>query len=126
MIEAIIEIFGEFLFQVVGEALVEAGCRAFAAPFQRDSNPWIAAVGYSLFGAIGGGLSLLVLPSHLTPAGWPRTANLMLTPLVAGGCMSAIGAWRARRGESVLRIDRFLYGFLFAAAMAVVRFRFAQ
>jgi hypothetical protein len=39
--------------------------------------------------------------------------------------MAAIGAWRARRGEPVLRIDRFAYGYLFALSLALVRFFFA-
>jgi hypothetical protein len=39
--------------------------------------------------------------------------------------MVAFGAWRARRGESVMRIDRFSYGYFFALALAVVRFQYA-
>jgi hypothetical protein len=51
---------------------------------------------------------------------------LVLTPLLAGGIMAVLGAWRARRGQTVLRIDRFAYGYLFALGLAVVRFWFAQ
>ena len=39
--------------------------------------------------------------------------------------MVAMGHWRARRGDEVLRINRFVYGFLFAAALALVRYVFA-
>lgn len=39
--------------------------------------------------------------------------------------MTAMGAWRARRGEPVLRIDKFAYGYLFALSLAIVRFIFA-
>jgi hypothetical protein len=52
-------------------------------------------------------------------------ANLVFTPLAVGGIMSAIGAWRARRGDGLLRIDRFSYGYLFAFAVAAVRYKFA-
>jgi hypothetical protein len=48
-----------------------------------------------------------------------------LTPLLVGGIMVAMGAWRARRGQAVLRIDRFTYGYLFALSLALVRFFFA-
>lgn len=47
--------------------------------------------------------------------------------LLAGGLlMSLLGTWRTGRSQSLLRIDRFAYGFLFALALALVRFRFAQ
>lgn len=124
MLEFLFEILGEFLLQAFGEALVELGLHSLAEPFQRAPNPWLAAVGYTLFGAALGGLSLLVFPSYLVPPPW-RLANLFLTPFAVGGLMVAMGAWRARRGENVLRIDRFLYGFLFAAALALVRYLFA-
>jgi hypothetical protein len=73
-----------------------------------------------------GGLSLLVFKQHLTPAGAMRTLNLILTPLAVGLIMTILGRWRARRGEDVLRLDRFAYGYLFALGLAVVRFKFAS
>jgi len=36
--------------------------------------------------------------------------------------MSAIGRWRARREQALFRLDRFSYGFLFAACLVAVRF----
>jgi hypothetical protein len=55
-----------------------------------------------------------------------RVANLVLTPLAAGLMMSLMGAWRRRRGDDLIRLDRFSYGVLFALAMALVRFFFAS
>lgn len=124
MLEFLFEILGEFLLQALGEALLEIGLHALAAPFKRTPNPWLAALGYLLFGALLGGLSLLLFPHYLVPPPW-RLANLFLTPFAVGGLMVAMGHWRARRGEEVLRINRFVYGFLFAAALAVVRYVFA-
>jgi len=126
MLEFLLQALGEFLLQVLGEALLELGFHSLAEPFRRPPNPWMAALGYALFGAILGGLSLLVFPHHLTPAGLARIANLVLTPIAVGLCMVAMGAWRARRGDPVLRIDRFSYGYLFALTLALVRFNFAQ
>ena len=124
MLEFLFEVLGEFLLQAFGEALLEIGLHALAAPFKRAPNPWLAALGYLLFGALLGGASLLVFPHYLVPPPW-RSANLFLTPFAVGGLMVAMGHWRARRGEAVLRINRFVYGFLFAAALAVVRYLFA-
>ena len=124
MLEFIFELLGEFLLQVVGEALVEIGFHSLAEPFRRPPNPWLAAIGYALFGAILGGISLLVVPNNLVPEAW-RVANLVATPVAVGGVMALMGAWRARRGQPILRIDRFAYGYLFALFIALVRFYFA-
>ena len=58
------------------------------------------------------------------PESW-RLANLAFTPLAVGGVMVIIGAWRARRGQPLLRIDRFAYGYLFALALGLVRYVYA-
>jgi hypothetical protein len=126
MLELLVQFMGEFLLQAVGEALVEIGLHSLAEPFRRPSNPWLASVGYAIFGALLGFLSLLVFHQHLTPAGAPRLLNLVLTPLVVGGVMSAMGSWRRRRGEALFRIDRFSYAFLFALTLALVRYKFAK
>ncbi len=123
--EFILELLGEFLIQIVVEFLVELGIHSIAEPLRKPPNPWIAAIGYALFGAIIGGLSLLVVPHNLVPEAW-RIANIVLTPLAAGLAMMAMGRWRARRGDTRLRIDRFGYGYLFALAMALVRYQFAS
>ena len=122
MLELLLELLGEFLIQVFGELLVEFGLQALAEPFLKRPNPWLAAVGYSIFGGLLGGASLLLLPKHLVAnASW-RVLNLIFTPLAAGLCMAWLGSWRARRGQSLIRLDRFAYAYLFALAFALVRF----
>jgi hypothetical protein len=124
--EIVIEILGELLLQVVVETLLQAGMHSLAAPFHRDSSPWLAAVGYAFFGAVFGGISLLVFPDYLMANKGLRIANAALSPIVAGLSMAALGAWHARRGQAVLRIDKFSYGYLFALGFALVRFWFAS
>lgn len=113
------------MLPLFGELLVELGLHAVAAPFRREPNVWLAVLGYLLLGAVVGALSLWAFPAHLTRDGWPRLLNLVVTPVIAGGAMALMGRWRARRGDAVLRIDRFACGYLFALALAVVRFNFA-
>ena len=125
MREFLFQIIGEIVLQIVFEALAELGLHSFAEPFRRPPNPWLAAFGYTLFGAAAGGLTLLVFPSHLVTTDGLRIANLIITPIAVGLLMCAMGAWRARRGEQLLRIDRFAYGYLFAVSLALVRFAFA-
>jgi len=124
MLEFLFEILGEFLLQAFGEALLEIGLHALAEPFRRAPSPWLAILGYLLFGAVLGGVSLLLFPHYLVPPPW-RLVNLFATPFAVGGLMVLMGQWRARRGEEVLRINRFVYGFLFAASLAAVRYAFA-
>lgn len=126
MLEFLFEVIGEFLLQTLLEALAEIGLHSLAEPFRRPPNPWLAAIGYTLFGAAAGGLSLLAFPAHLVPEHGLRLLNLIVTPVAVGGVMVLMGAWRARRGESVLRIDRFAYGYLFALSLGLVRFFFAE
>ena len=121
MFDFIFELLGEFLLQVLGELLIELGFHSLAEPFRRPPNPWLAALGYVLFGLIVGGISVLLVPHNLVPETW-RVANLILTPFAVGGMMALLGAWRARRGQTLWRIDKFVYGYLFALAVAIVRY----
>lgn len=104
---------------------MEFGLQALAAPFRRQPNVWLAVLGYLLLGALFGAISLWPLPHHLTRDGWPRLFSLVFAPVAAGLAMTLLGHWRARRGDPVLRIDRFACGYLFALAVAVVRYAFA-
>ena len=125
MIEIILELAGEFLLQAFGEVLLEIGLQSLSEPLRRKPNPWLAAIAYANFGALAGGLSLLVFKEHMVPEPW-RIANLIVTPLLVGAIMSVLGSLRMRRGEPVLGIDRFAYGYVFALAIALVRFIYAE
>jgi len=125
MLEFIFEMVGEFLLQAILEGLVELGFHSLAEPFRKPPNPWLAAIGYALFGAVAGGLSLLLFPDHLV-SGNLRLANLVATPIAVGLLMCIMGIWRSRHDQPVLRIDRFAYGYVFALFLALVRFGFAK
>lgn len=118
----------EILLQLLFEVLAEMGWRVVRAPFARERElpPWVVVPGYAVFGAAAGGLSLLVFPLAYLHGDVARIANLVVAPLVAGVVMSAVGAWRRRRGQALLRLDSFAYGALFALAFALVRWRFAD
>ena len=126
MLELLFEILGELVIQVFGELLIELGLHSMAEPFRKPPNPWIAAIGYALFGAIFGGLSLLVISQYIVSGSNGRIVNLIATPILAGLCMSLLGRWRSKRGQALIRIDRFSYGYLFAMSFALIRFFFAD
>jgi hypothetical protein len=124
LFELLFEFIGELLLQVFAEILFEVGLRSLAAPFKRKPNPYLATIGYVVFGAIAGGLSLGVFPSLFISSHAGRIANAIVTPFIAGGCMAAVGTWRRRRDQELILLDRFAYGYLFALVMALVRLRF--
>ncbi len=126
MLEFILELFGEFLIQVVLEGLVEMGFHSLAAPFQKAPNPWLAAFGYALFGGVLGGVSLLMFPTHMTGSHGLRVLTLIVVPVLVGGMMVLVGMWRAKHGQPVKRLDRFGYGYVFALSLGLMRFIWAN
>ena len=120
----LIQFLLELLLQLIFETLVEAGVHGIVEVFDRrqPQDPWVAAIGYLFLGAICGALSLWLFPALFIGNATLRVLNLLLTPVAAGALMAALGAWRRRRNQELIRLDRFFYGFLFARAMALVRF----
>lgn len=126
MIELLIEMLFEACLQIFGEVLVELGLRSLAQPFEKreSRNPVLAFVGYFIFGAVTGGVSLLLFPRSFVSHSRFHGLSLFLAPLLAGLTMSGLGRWRQRHGKPVYRLDSFAYGFIFAFGMALVRFYF--
>ena len=124
--EVLFQVIAEIVLQVVLELLFELGLRRVGEIVARPKRPWLAAIGYALLGSIAGGISLLLFPAHLLQTPTARIVNLLLTPLAAGAAMVALGRWRQRKGQRLIRLDRFAYGYLFALAMAIVRLVFCE
>ena len=127
ILELLFEIFGEFILQFIFEALSEVGLHAFRKRTDRTPpSPWLAVLGYVILGAACGALSLWLFPSFFVKSHAGRVVSLVATPILAGAAMSMLGAWRRKRGEELLRLDRFAYGYAFALAMAAIRFSFGE
>ena len=124
MIELVAELILELLLQLVGELVTELGFRSLGEPFvsRERQNPLLAGLGYCLFGLILGGLSLLIFPKSFVRSESFNGISLLITPVLAGLVMSAIGKLRERQGKPLLRLDSFVYGFIFAFPMALIRF----
>jgi len=122
--ELLFEFFGELLLQIVFELLAELGWRGVSAPFRKSAHPLVAGIGYAVFGAIAGALSLWWFPNLFITSHAGRIANVIVTPVLSGLAMAALGAWRRRRDQQTILLDRFAYAFIFAMAMALVRLRF--
>jgi len=118
------EILVEFLLQVFFEAIVDLIGRSVAEAFRKPGpgNPRLAAVGYMLFGAIGAGISLLIMPRLYISVAWLSLLNLAVTPVLSGLLMSWVGYWRRKHDKQVIRLESFACGFCFAFAFAAVRY----
>ena len=68
------QLVGEFLLQIASEAIAELIGHSMREPFRRSQpiRPWLAGIGYAIFGAVAGGLSLWLLPDLFIEARWLR------------------------------------------------------
>jgi hypothetical protein len=107
------EIFGDLFIHVLSES-------------SRARNVTITLLGYILLGAAIGGLTVVIIPTHVIANEDLRVANLILTPLLVAGAMASAGAIRRRRGKRVVRMERFFYAYASAVSIALVRFFFAD
>lgn len=128
LIELIFELAGEFVLQFVFESLSEvfAHLRQKDGPQQEPPSAMHAMVGYALLGGICGGLSLWLFPSLFIKTQPARLVGLLVLPVAVAGALTVVGMWRARRGEDLVLLDRFRYAYVFALAMAAIRFAFGD
>lgn len=124
LLEAVAEILLELLGQAAFELLAEFGLRSLAEPLRRPKpiHPILAIFGYAIYGAAAGGLSHVVLPQLLIKGHTLQIANLIITPTLCGLLMGVKGSLRKKKNKDIIPLDSFLYGFIFAFAMAGVRY----
>ena len=126
--EIIFELIFEGVLYITGDLLVELGARSLGETIaSRDErNPNLAGLGYALLGLIAGGLSLLIFPEAIARSERFHGINVLVAPAMAGLGMAGLGWLLERSGKRRLRIDSFLYGFIFALPMSLVRFYFTD
>ncbi len=123
---AIVQFLFEMLLQIVFEIFAELGLHAVKEAVKPSTppQPWLAAFGYVLLGALLGWVSLWPFPHRRTASLGLQLASLIASPVIAGGAMVLVGRWRTRRHQQQLLLHRFWFGFLFALAFALVRFAY--
>ena len=126
LIFIVFQFFGELFLQVFAEIFLEVGFHRAADSFQRKPEPWLAFIGYAIFGGIFGAVSLIFLPFLLIHSHSLQIVGLFFAPFTAGLIMVMIGMWRRRRGDELVRLDRFAYSFIFAFMMGLIRFIYAD
>jgi hypothetical protein len=128
ILEFIFSFLGELILQIIAELLIESGFHGLAniVKSRKDRNPYLAFIGYCLLGTIVGFISLAIFPALFITGETFVLINLLVTPVLAGLAMSAIGRWRTKKGKNIIRLDSFIYGFSFALCMALVRYGFGD
>lgn len=120
----LIELLFEFVLQFVLEFVVEI----LSHRYKRERAGLHPAIAVGLYALIGGGLgwvSCLVFPHPLVSFPHAAVVNLAVTPVAVGLSLAAVGAWRSRRSMELVLLDKFVYGYIFALAFALVRFALA-
>ncbi len=125
LFELLFQFFGELLLQFLVEVCFELGLRGLARGLRWVPTPPIAAAWVTLGGVAAGALSLLLFPHSAIRNPTLRLVNLAVTPLLAGAAMMLVGRLRAKKGQALVRLDRFGYAFLFAFTMALMRYNWA-
>lgn len=120
LFEGLVELSGDLVFELV------LRCFGHSISPRKERNPIMAAIGYALFGLIAGGLSLLIFPQSFARSEHFHGISLVAAPVLAGLAMAGLGWWLERHGKRRLRLDSFIYGFIFAMPMAIVRFLYTS
>jgi hypothetical protein len=118
--EALAEVFLETAVGLVISIFLRTSRRLFSAILKLD--PILTTFSLAILGAASGILSVLILPHPLIHPSPVHGTSLLISPIVTGFVMSQIGRGLRRRGRQSTQIESFGYGFVFALAMALVRF----
>ena len=126
LFELILPLLYEFLLQAAIELLLHFGlsCVTEALDGKPAKNPTLAITGYAIKGLVAGGISLIIFPVLFVHNEALRLANVIVTPLLMGFLMSALGTLRERKRLTAIKLDSFACGFAFAFGIAVIRFYF--
>jgi len=118
----LLSIIVEFLAEILIQFVCELGVYPVLRFFKRTPVPLVVFLLYALLGGIFGVASSSFFKELFFGNMYLQVSNLLVTPIVVGLLMSAIGRYRVRKGIATIEMDKFLYGFSFAFSMALSRF----
>ena len=123
VLEVGLQIFGSIGFDFATESRRSTRDEKGEIVQQGDGCGWLIA--FAVFGGICGGLSLIFAPKLILPKIGLRIANLVVSPLIAGGLSYLVARyiWSARGSSPT---HHFWRAFCFALAFGLVRFAYAH
>lgn len=120
ILNALLELAGELFMDLITRALAEV----IWPP--EVSSPLLGCLGYLLLGALIGVVSLHYFPHPLVHPSRFHGVSVLVSPVLVGLAMSAVGSSLRKREKEVVQIENFGYGFTFAFGMALIRFFFVR
>jgi hypothetical protein len=124
LIAALFDILGEVIIQVglefLASLLVRAGRKAISTPLRQDRL--FTGFLFVVFGASAGLVSVHIFPHPLVRPSRFHGISLLISPVITGLVMFATGRLVQKLGRKPTQIESFWIGFVFAFAMALVRF----
>jgi len=119
----LVQLFAEVLLEFAGEALLDLLFRATPNLFKTAEPPHRerAFFAYVFLGAVAGAASLVIFPQPIFHSSKFHGISLIVSPVLTGLGMSAVGAILRKHGKRVVQIESFPYAFAFAFGMAMVR-----
>jgi hypothetical protein len=124
--EFVMQFFGEILLQLFVEVLAKSLLYSFDLKSRHPIHTLYSSVGFTILGGLAGLISLTFAPHSFVTNPVLRKINLVVTPLAAGGIITLLGKRKRRSGIAPDGLDKFSYAFVFAFAMALIRFLFTQ
>lgn len=121
---AIFEILAEALMEIllgVAADLLSRATRRFFVSSRRIGRALTTLI-FAVLGVAAGFLSVAIFPHPLVHPSHFHGVSLLISPVVTGLAMGLVGRTIQRRGRMPVRIESFSYGFVFALAIAIVRF----
>ena len=120
LLGALLEVFGEFLLQMLFELAAEA--LSGLIKYENETRPAVSTMGLALAGAAAGLLSAWVFPHRLiaTRVVLPGV-SLLLAPLATGSVMHLLGKRLRLVGRFASDLATFRGAALFAFSMALIR-----
>ena len=116
--EPLFEIVLEFVFQIFGDAILDALLRSRSPVANTIGNSVVACLAALIFA----GISLAIAPRHMITVRELRVASLLFLPIVNGLSMSWIGRRYIRVGRPRSGYEHFIPAFVFSLTFGAIRF----
>jgi len=112
----------EVVLQLLGMTFwFVAGSVGHSISDRREANPFFAAIGLILMGAISGWVGSALLPNRLVPVLNIHGLSVLVSAVITGSLMMKYGQWREDNGGQPTYLATFQGGAMFAASMALTR-----
>jgi len=114
-----------FCLQLLADCIVQIGVAGLVDTFERERHPALSTIGFVVWGAFAGAISLWPFPHAFITNYWLRLLNLVLTPLISALVMRFMAKMHEQRDLRFMGQGKFIYALATTATMALVRFLFA-